>query len=423
MRMIRLLRKKNPAPQYFWLATIVLLVGCIAFVAADELNTTTVENSTETDTGSGDVVNNSTASAVSNTTETGNSGSTANTTLQENSASTNTTIPALPTITSITPNNGINNGLIRDVVVSGSGYSSFTTVTLVRAGQQNITMSSPKFTTTTITGDFALKGALPGTWDVVLLADGGSVTKSSGFAVINESEAASVTGITPSAGTTNTTVIITSLTGSGFRDNARMRLTRSGYNDVLGLVTCTTSTQMTGSFDLTSVAPGSYLTTVLFDGTKPVYGPVFTVTAAATAVTNGSVYFESSPSNAAVYVESAKKGTTPFTLYNVTPGSYAIKIQKTAYLDWGDRITVTSGNQTKVSAKLTSENAGSALQSTQTAVPVAVTTATLPPAAKKTQLAPVLTPWPTETPQSPLAAYCTLIALGIGAGIILLRKW
>lgn len=327
---------------------------------------------------------------------------------------TGTSATSAPTISTVTPSSGINNGYIRSVDISGSGFVSPASVRLVKSGQTNITMVNANYTSSHIVGDFNLNGALAGTWDVVVInPDLGIVTSSSGFTVINASSASTVTVISPSSGTTNTTVG-TTISGTGFQSNARMRLARSGYNDILGTVTSTSATSLVGTFDLTGQAPGSWNACVLYDGTTRVCGPTFTINALASTA-NGSISFTSTPSSATVYVDSTKKGTTPFTLYNVTPGSYAIKVQKDGYLDWANRVTVTAGNRTEVAAKLTAED--TSVTTAATPLPT-ITTATLPPTTKRTIATP--TPWPSDTPASPVEVPVLIGAVALG--LVLLRK-
>lgn len=322
-----------------------------------------------------------------------------------------------PTITSITPSTGINNGYVRSVDIYGSGFATGATVRLIKTGQANITLVNPNITSTDIIGDFNLNGATAGTWDVMVInSDLGTVTRSGGFTVVNASDASTVTAISPSSATTNTTVSAT-ITGTGFQSTAKMRLARSGYNDILGTISSTSSTSIVGTFNLTNQVPGPWNACVLYDGTNRVCGPQFTINAMSTTGANGSIYFTSTPSSAVVFVDSVNKGNTPFTLYNVTPGSYVIKMQRASYLEWSERVTVTVGNQTTVTGKLT------AVDTSTTAPPVTtivVTTATLPPTTvKSTKTVP--TPWKdTPTPASPVEI--TVIVGALAAGALVLRR-
>jgi hypothetical protein len=330
---------------------------------------------------------------------------------------TGTSSATAPTISTVDPATGINNGYVRSVIVTGTGFSTGTTVVrLVKSGQTNITMVNPVITTTTVTGDFPLNGVTAGTWDVVLIADGGSFTKSSAFTVVNASAVATVTAISPTSARANTSVSST-ITGTGFGTSARMRLSRSGYNDILGSVSSVSSTSAVGIFDLTNQAPGTWNVCVLYDGTNRICGPTFTIDSAASTA-NGSIYFTSTPSSAVVLVDSVNKGNTPFTLYNVTPGSYVIKMQRASYLEWSERVTVTAGNQTTVAGKLTAVDSSTTVT---TAPPVVVTTKTLPPTTvKSTKTVP--TPWKDTATTAASPVEITVIIGALAAGALVLRR-
>lgn len=69
------------------------------------------------------------------------------------------------------------------------------------------------------------------------------------------------------------------------------------------------------------------------------------------STTNGSIVLESDPSNAAVFLNTEYKGKTPITL-NISRGTYRVVIQKTGYIDWSNRVSVTAGKRTDVFAQL-----------------------------------------------------------------------
>jgi len=259
-----------------------------------------------------------------------------------------------PTISGITPASGYNTSPVSITGLSGTGFSTSTnpTVVLRRSGSANITATGVTGTATVLTCTFDITGKPAGVWDVIVTnPDGQSATLTSGFTVNSNSAAATLTSITPSSGLTNTTVSITALAGTGFTGTPQVYLKRSNYNNIYSTVSMASSTSIAGTISLNNQAPGSYLVCVVNSGSDPVCGLSFTITTPATA--NGTIYFSTTPEGVVVYVDSVQKGSTPFTLYNVTPGSYAIKIQRASYLEWADRVTVTAGNQTTVSARLT----------------------------------------------------------------------
>jgi hypothetical protein len=145
--------------------------------------------------------------------------------------------------------------------------------------------------------------------------------------------------------------------------------------------------------------------------------PTPTPTTNVTSVVNGSISFTSSPANANVYINDVIKGYTPITVYNITPDSYTVRIQKSGYLIYAQRFNVTPGNTTTVSVTLTVEPTATPTISA-TAPPTTATTAT----PIRTSTAKTYTPWPTATPtqKSPLPLAISLAALGIG--IAVLRK-
>jgi len=141
-----------------------------------------------------------------------------------------------------------------------------------------------------------------------------------------------------------------------------------------------------------------------------------TVNATLTAIsaTNGSIFLESDPSNADVYINTVFKGKTPVTI-NISRGTYRVVIQKTGYQDWSNRISVTAGTITDVYAQLSADVTETTIVTTIPKTTVFKTTII-----KKTTENPI-TPWPTNTPkESPGEIMVILGAIGIG--FIVLRK-
>jgi hypothetical protein len=172
-----------------------------------------------------------------------------------------------------------------------------------------------------------------------------------------------------------------------------------------------------------SVSNGNYQIIVQYTGyyewsqNVTVNNNVQTVNAILTllSATNGSIALESDPSNAAVYLNGKYEGKTPITL-DVFRGTYRVVVQKTGYLDWSDRISVTAGKQTDIFAELSAEVTDTPLVTTI----VPKTTATKTTLPKKSTANPI-TPWPTDTPkESPVGIPILLGAVGIG--YIVLRK-
>ena len=325
-------------------------------------------------------------------------------------------IPA-PTITSVLPAYGYNTSSVSNIVITGTGFStSGATVVLAKSGQTNITGSITAASTTQLTCTFDITNKPAGNWDVIVTnADGQAVTRTSGFEIRSSVSTVTLSSIAPSSALTNTTVSITSLIGTNFQDSATISLRRTSYNDIFGTVSTLTSTKITGTFDLTNKVPGDYQVCVINPSSDAVCGLTFTIDSPST-VTNGSIYFETNPSGASVYVNNTLKGTTALTLSKVPPGSYKVLIQMSGYQSYTETVKVTSGTKSTVYAKLVASETATAT----TAPPVT----TSPTAVKTTKKSTITTPtpWPTATatPASPLG---TLAIIGaVCLAFITLRK-
>jgi hypothetical protein len=208
-------------------------------------------------------------------------------------------------------------------------------------------------------------------------------------------------------------VSVTNLAGTGFLSGATIKLRKSGYNDIPGSVTSVvSSTKITGSFDLNGRTPGSYEVCVENGAADSVCGLEFTVYSSDESI-NGSIYIESNPSAASAFVRSDYKGKTPLTVYNLSPGTYTLRVQKSGYDDWTDRIEVTSGNRTYVYARLILSESGTTAVTTATTVTRQTT---------RISTVKVPTPWPTASP-APESSLDVLAVIGAaGLTLVMLRK-
>ena len=324
-----------------------------------------------------------------------------------------TSLVSNPTITGVSPPTGYNTGYLRGVVISGTGFSGPVTVSLTMTGQSAISGVNVVNTSTSVTCDFNIYGASAGAWNVVVLnSDGGTYTKTGAITVI-ASSATNVTSITPTTGTVNTTVSITNLAGNGFQSNAQMLLRRSGYNDIPGVETSISSTQIIGTFNLNNVATGDYTVCVLYDGTNPVCGPTFTINTP--NAVNGSISFTSNPSGAGAYLNNVFQATTPYTLGNVTPGTYTVTYKLSGYQDLSQQVTVTAGQTADAYGYLRTNYVYTTAPTPVYTVPPTVRTVAT---AKKPAIT-VPTPWPSATPaKSPADLLVVLGAVGIGIAVL-----
>lgn len=325
-----------------------------------------------------------------------------------------TALVSAPTISSISPSSGYNSAVI-DTTISGTGFSTSTvpTVVLMKSGQTNITATSVTATTTSITCQFPLTGKTAGTWTLVVTnPDGQSAILTNGFTINDAGSTITLTSITPDNAPVNSTITITNLAGTNFLSTATMKLSRTGYNDIPGTVSSYSSTKLTGTFNLNNRAPGTYQVCVANDATNYICGLSFVINSAST--TNGSVYIQSNPSGASIYLDSVYKGVTVKTIDNLPPGTYKLVLQKSGYRPWSDTITITAG-------KTTNEYATLSEAATDTITATTVTTiATVKTTIRYTYK--TLTSWPTNTP-TPASPAEPLVILGaIGMGVLILRK-
>ncbi|MDP3396595.1 MAG: PEGA domain-containing protein [Methanoregula sp.] len=326
-----------------------------------------------------------------------------------------------PTITSITPPSGFNSTSISITSIAGTGFSTSSApgVVLMKSGQTNITATGVTYSSaTSIACTFDITNKQAGYWNVIVTnPDGQSATLTSGFEIKDSTAAVTLSSITPSSAQTNTTVSITSLSGTGFVVTPQIILRRSLYNDLYGTVTAATTTNIVGTFDLTNRVPGSYQVCVINSGVDPVCGLTFTINSVGSTA-NGSINVKSSPSISKIFLNSVFQDYTPKTLYNLTPGTYTVMIRSAGYNDYSESVAVTAGNISYVTASLVL-----APEVTTATVTAPTTTVTaVKTTAKSTAKVP--TPWPSATPTpAPASPVGVLVILGaVGVGFVVIRK-
>ena len=69
--------------------------------------------------------------------------------------------------------------------------------------------------------------------------------------------------------------------------------------------------------------------------------------------TTGSLYVQSSPANAKVYIDGTYYGLTPHTINGLATGSHYVLVQKSGYQDWSMTASVNGGATTTITAALT----------------------------------------------------------------------
>ncbi len=166
-----------------------------------------------------------------------------------------------PTVASITPNTGKNDGMTDVLTIRGTGFLNGTAVKLIKSGQPDIIAKGTPVVEneTTITCYFDLSSAAVGSWDVMVTnTDMQAGTLPGGF-TISYPSAPQITTITPNSGFNDGSVSIADLAGTGFEEGAVVVLKKSGETNIPGTnVAVTAPDRITCDFNLTGVKTGAW---------------------------------------------------------------------------------------------------------------------------------------------------------------------
>jgi hypothetical protein len=66
----------------------------------------------------------------------------------------------------------------------------------------------------------------------------------------------------------------------------------------------------------------------------------------------GTLYIDSIPAGADIYLNTAYRGYTPSTIGNLLPGTYSIRLSRSGYEDWTGQVTIASGSMASISPTL-----------------------------------------------------------------------
>jgi len=124
----------------------------------------------------------------------------------------------------------------------------------------------------------------------------------------------------------------------------------------------------------------------------------------------GSIYFETDPSGATIWLATVNIGTSPFTYYSEKTGTLTVHIQKKGYEEYTDSVTVVGGERVAFYAKLTPVPRYTGEEDTPVTT---VTTAT----AIRTSTLKIPTSWPTPT-ESPVEPAVIILAIVIITGFM-----
>ncbi len=131
--------------------------------------------------------------------------------------------------------------------------------------------------------------------------------------------------------------------------------------------------------------------------------------------TGGSVYFETNPPGATIWLDNIELGTSPFTYYSEKTGTLDVRVRKRLYEDYTDKVVVIEGERVVFYARLTPISGEITKETTPPVVARTVTTIS-----KSTIKVP--TPWPTSSPESPVDPAVVIGAAAIGIGIFVIRR-
>jgi len=168
------------------------------------------------------------------------------------------TYPA-PTVSSITPNSGLNTASVSVTNLTGTGFLPGITVKLTKSGQNNFYATNVTVVSSTkITCTLPISGKYPGVWNVLVTnPDTQYGYLMNGFTIT--APAPIVTSITPNSGLNSGSISVTNLAGSGFIAGATVKLTKSGQSDIIASgVTVVSTSKITCSLDLTGKTTGTW---------------------------------------------------------------------------------------------------------------------------------------------------------------------
>jgi len=143
-----------------------------------------------------------------------------------------------------------------------------------------------------------------------------------------------------------------------------------------------------------------------------------TATAADTASederTGGSIYFETFPSGATIWLDNVEIGTSAFTYYTEKTGTREVRTWRKGYENYTGTVTVSEGRRVVFSAVLTPVLRDIIEEKTP---PVPVATATT---IRKSTLS-IPTPWPSPT-ESPVNPVAVVVSVALSVGFFVIRR-
>jgi len=294
---------------------------------------------------------------------------------------------------------------------AGGNLSGTGGVRLEMSGESDITGSSiSTWNDTAIVCKFKIGSTKEtGDWDLVVTkTDDSEITKSDAFTILDPMV---LTSISPTEARVNTDEVEFTVRGTGLADVDELYLYNADYDNITADLDDVEDTKITGTFDLTDTDEDTYDVCVVDDYETEECDLSFKIITDAV----GSIYFQTNPDGARVFLDDTEVGTSTFTYLNASPGTHSVRIQKTGYTDYTDTVTVVENKRTTYYARLTA-------LTTATATTAATTAKTATTVRKSTLQVP--TSWPSATPteESPVDPALIIGAAGIGLCLAFLRK-
>ena len=161
---------------------------------------------------------------------------------------------------------------------------------------------------------------------------------------------------------------------------------------------------------------------LMFAGIASANSPENTTTTATIVVpattsdrVGGSIYFDTDPTGAAIWLDNVSIGTGPFTYYTEKTGIFNVRVWKKGYENYTGTVTVSEGKRVVFEAWLTAVSR----QITEENIPAAPV-ATVTTIRKSTMDIP--TPWPTSAPASSVDPAIIIGAAAFGTGLVVFRR-
>lgn len=263
-----------------------------------------------------------------------------------------------------------------------------------------------------------------------------------------------ISSITPQTAPNNGVVTIT-YTGTGFNKDSSVWLIPCDMSDrVTGTITSVNPTSLTARFSFNGHSPVGYnvwvnspwtdsygnyypqdtavkkLAFTTYQGTGTTYtttpttGTTTAVTTVMTTVTSGegenSVFFESNPTGAEIFLNGDDVGTSAFVYNTNKDGTFDVVVKKIGYEDYAAKVTILKGKRVSFYALLTQLSS----DSTAVTTPVSGTPVKTVTTIRKSTLK-IPTPLGTDPPvteESPLDPALALGAAVIAIGLVLVRR-